>query len=162
MYVSVILGKGLLQEDINKAIGNVEMYGKIYMLGHLDNPFSFISKMNYYVLPSLHEGQPMVLLEALVLGKKVMASNIKPNIGVLGDNKYGLIANGTTPNALYDGLKALIQQPDFEKFDYVKYNEEALEDFYGLLDYVEYNEEIFEEDFYKLLDYAEYDEVVGI
>jgi len=129
-----ILGKGPLQSDIDRAIESEEMYGKIYMLGHLDNPFSFISKMDYYVLASVHEGQPMVLLEALILGKKIMASNIKPNIGVLGDNEYGLIAKGTTSEALYDGLKNLVKLPDFKRFDYIKYNQEAVSDFNRLID----------------------------
>ena len=124
-----ILGKGPLQIDIDKAIKSMEMSERISMLGHLDNPFAFISKMDYYVLASVHEGQPMVLLEALVLGKKIMASNIKPNIGVLGDNEYGLIANGTTIDALNKGLKNLMIQPDFKRFDYLKYNQEAIEDF---------------------------------
>ena len=129
-----ILGKGLLQSDINKAIGSVKMYGKIVMLGHLENPFAFIKKMDYFVLPSLFEGQPMVLLEALVLNKKIMASNIKPNIGVIGDNKYGLLTKGTTSEALYEGLKDLMNQSEFERFDYVKYNQAALEDFYKLIE----------------------------
>jgi len=129
-----ILGKGPLQIDIDEAIISVDMSGKITMLGHLDNPFAFISKMDYYVLASVHEGQPMVLLEALVLGKKILASNIKPNIGVLGDSEYGLIAAGTTSESLYDGLKKLMKQPDFKRFDYIKYNHEALKDFNRLIE----------------------------
>ena len=128
-----ILGKGPLQADINSAIESVEMDGKIYMLGHLDNPFAFINKMDYYVLASVHEGQPMVLLEALILRKKIMASNIKPNIGVLGDSVYGLIAGGTTPDALYEGLKNLMRQSGFKRFDYIKYNQEAIKDFNRLV-----------------------------
>ena len=129
-----ILGKGPLQAEIAKEIKSAEMLGEIVMLGHLENPFSFISKMDYLVFPSLHEGQSMVLLEALVLEKKIMASNIKPNIDVLGDSKYGLLSKGTTPEALYEGLRTIISKPAFERFDYVKYNHEALDDFYKLIE----------------------------
>ena len=128
-----ILGKGPLQEEIAKVTKDAKMLGQIVMLGHLDNPFSLISKMDYFVLPSLYEGQSMVLLEALVLRKKIMASNIKPNIDVLGYNTYGLLTKGKTPEALFEGLREIVNHSDFEQFDYVSYNQNALEDFYRLI-----------------------------
>jgi len=129
-----LLGKGPLQSDINKAIGSVEMYGKITMLGHLDNPFAFISKMDYYIFPSIYEGQGLGLLEALVLGKKAMASNIPTSVEMLGDNEYGVIAKGTTSEAFYEGLKNLVRQSEFRRFDYVKYNNKAIGDFNRLVE----------------------------
>gem|GEM_PF-1994164 len=129
-----ILGKGILQSDINKEVVRLKMLGKITMLGHLDNPFAFISKMDYFVFPSLYEGQGLALLEALVLGKKVMSSNIAASIEMLGTNEYGIIAKGTTPNALYEGLQELVKCSDFKQFDYVKYNQKAIEDFNRLVE----------------------------
>ena len=130
-----ILGEGPLQTLINNEITKTKMRGKIVMLGHLENASAFIKELDYFVFPSLHEGQPMSLLQALVLGKKIMASNIKPNIGVLGNNEYGLIANGTAAEELYLGLKNLVSyQSEFKNFDYVKYNQEAIDDFNSLLE----------------------------
>ena len=129
-----ILGEGPLQSAINKEVVDLKMLGKITMLGHFDNPFAFINKINYFVFPSLYEGQGLALLEALVLGKKAMASNTPASIEMLNDGEYGLIAKGTTPDALVDGLKALVKQLDFKRFDYVAYNKKAISDFNKLVE----------------------------
>lgn len=128
-----ILGKGPLQAEINKTIQQLKQQNYVVMLGHLDNPFAFINRMDYFVLPSLYEGQPMVLLEALTIGKPVMASNILPNIGVLGNSEYGVLAPGTSSDALLEGLFEVIKNQKFKTFNADRYNEQAIEDFYKLL-----------------------------
>jgi len=49
----------------------------VYFLGFQDNPFKFISKSTLFIFPSLWEGLPNVLVEALACGVPVVSSDCK-------------------------------------------------------------------------------------
>lgn len=127
-----ILGKGPLEPELVETIKVENMFGKVFLLGHIKNPFNFIKNADLFVLPSYYEGQPMVLLESMVLGMKILGSNIPANINVIGENEeYGFLTEGTEVDDIYNGLHRIYQfKGQFKKFDYVKYNKETIERFY--------------------------------
>ncbi|MDQ7862174.1 glycosyltransferase [Peribacillus frigoritolerans] len=86
-----ILGQGPLKEDLQAIIDELDLNHSIHLLGQLENPFSFMEKCDCFVLSSHYEGQPMVLLEAMTLGMKIMATDIVANRTVLENGKYGLL-----------------------------------------------------------------------
>lgn len=127
-----ILGKGPLASKLIQVVLEQQLEGVVILLGHINNPYRFMEKATYFVLPSLYEGQPMVLLEALTLGMKVLASNIPANINVLeADESYGLMTEGTTVEDVYNGLIRIVQHEEaFKVFDYEQYNQTAIQSFY--------------------------------
>lgn len=48
----------------------------IYFLGFQDNPFQFIAKSKILILPSHFEGLPNVLVESLIIGTPVIATDV--------------------------------------------------------------------------------------
>ena len=42
----------------------------------MSNPFSILKKCDYFILSSLYEGLPMSIMEALILDKPVICTNI--------------------------------------------------------------------------------------
>ena len=129
------LGKGPLQAELIEHIKELELDGKVILLGHISNPFEFMRLNDYFVLPSHYEGQPMVLLESLTIGLNILASNIPANINIIGaDEKYGLLTDGTEVDDIYNGIKkAYSFDGEFEPFDYEAYNREAINSFYNEL-----------------------------
>jgi CDP-glycerol glycerophosphotransferase len=127
-----LLGKGPLLPELMETIKANGVGKNVYLLGHIDGPFNFLKQTDLFILPSLYEGQPMVLLEALTLGMKLLVSNIPANIQVVGkDEKYGQLINGTSSEDIAAGLNRFVtDKPVFEKFDYQKYNAGAVESFY--------------------------------
>ena len=127
-----ILGMGPLKNDLVSQVHELNMEGKVILLGHIKSPFEFLKKIPYFVLPSFYEGQPMVLLEALTIGMNILASNIPANINVVGANEmYGLLTKGTSVAEIYEGLKRVSSyEGEFAVFDYLKYNQSAVENFY--------------------------------
>lgn len=127
-----ILGMGPLKDELVQQIQELKLEGKVILLGHLKKPFEFMEEMSYFVLPSLYEGQPMVLLEALTIGMKILASNIPANINVIGSNEeYGLLTKGTSVNDILNGLSRIVSfENKFKKFNYVDYNKQAMQSFY--------------------------------
>jgi len=73
--VLIIVGDGaerLRLEQMAKELGIKE---KVIFTGLTNNPFKYITKMDVFILPSLWEGFPNVLLEAMVCGVPVIASD---------------------------------------------------------------------------------------
>lgn len=126
------LGKGPMQAQLDERIEELALQDKVFLKGHMSDPFSYVSQADVFVLPSFYEGQPMVLLETLTLGMKILASNIPANIQVLGkDERYGMLTNGTTPEAIYEGMERIFNSDKhFDEFDYKEYNQTAIESFY--------------------------------
>lgn len=100
----LILGDGPLKSYLESLINELGLSQRIMLGGLRENPFPALKRADCFILPSNHEGQPMVLLESLALGKAIIASDIDGNRGVLKDG-YGELV----PNDI-DGLVAGIKK----------------------------------------------------
>ncbi|WP_236719632.1 glycosyltransferase [Neobacillus mesonae] len=125
-----IIGTGELKDELIAEIDSLQLQDKIHLVGQLDNPFPLIQDCDCFVLPSNHEGQPMVLLECLILNKPIIATDIPGNRSVL-ENGYGEIVENSI-NGLVSGMeKVMNEKPTYKVFDYRKYNKEAMNMFYN-------------------------------
>lgn len=75
-YRLVICGDGPLRSKLQAVISKHKMDRNIILAGHRDTVHALMGRTGLFVLPSLHEGQPIVLLEAAVLGTPCLGSNI--------------------------------------------------------------------------------------
>ena len=64
-----------INEELTKLINKRKVSGKVILTGNLSNPFSFIKECDCYIMPSLHEGQPMAILEARMLKMPIIVSD---------------------------------------------------------------------------------------
>ncbi len=71
----VILGDGPLRNDLQALIDKLDLNDSALMPGYQKNPFAWISKADLFVLPSLAEGFPNSLLEAMAVGRPVVAAD---------------------------------------------------------------------------------------
>lgn len=73
----VILGEGQLKDYLESLVNKLELEKDVHFFGFQNNPFQYISKSTIYVLPSLFEGFPNALPEAMACGLPVIASDCK-------------------------------------------------------------------------------------
>jgi glycosyltransferase involved in cell wall biosynthesis len=73
----VILGDGDLKPYFEELIVGYNLKNDVFLLGWQKNPFKFIAKAELFILPSLWEGLPMVLLEAMACGAPVISSDFR-------------------------------------------------------------------------------------
>ena len=69
-----MIGDGKDRKKIEKLIGKYKLENHITLLGNQKNPFSYVMKMDGFVLTSRYEGQGMVILEAQCLGLELFIS----------------------------------------------------------------------------------------
>ncbi|MCQ5454261.1 CDP-glycerol glycerophosphotransferase family protein [Bacillus paralicheniformis] len=129
-----ILGEGPLKKDLQQLITDLDLEEHAYLVGQLDNPFGFLKMCDCFVLSSHYEGQPMVLLEAMTLGMKILATDIVANRTVLENGKYGTLVEDSV-TGLEQGLVKVRTEPvdSSQSFDYIEYNKTAMNSFYKVL-----------------------------
>lgn len=73
----VVLGQGELEAYLKQLTVDLELEDDVYFLGFQKNPFKYIAKSTVYVFPSLYEGFPNALCEAMTCGIPVISADCK-------------------------------------------------------------------------------------
>lgn len=71
-----IIGQGELRNELEQLANNLKIDHKIKFLGFQSNPYPFIANSDLFMLSSDTEGYPLVVCEALCLGKPIISTNI--------------------------------------------------------------------------------------
>ncbi|MGA2192406.1 MAG: glycosyltransferase, partial [Nitrospirota bacterium] len=72
----VVVGDGPDKNALKAGIARAGLDSRFLFPGFKDDPLSYINAMDIFVLPSKREGLPRVILEAMLLGKPVVACRI--------------------------------------------------------------------------------------
>ena len=80
-YRLILIGVGDLEESIHKKVENLGIEEYVLFMGQVDKACRMLSIFDVFLLPSLYEGFPTVLLEAQANGLESVVSNtITPSI----------------------------------------------------------------------------------
>lgn len=124
-----IIGEGPLESDLKKLTYNLGLDKNVIFTGYLSNPYSLINECDCLVVSSNYEGQGLVILEGLVLGKPIIATDVTGVNSVLKEDLGLLVKNSV--EGLASGMNKFIHSGiEVKRFDYIKYNEEALKMYY--------------------------------
>jgi len=73
----LILGQGSLEQDLRRLIKQLGLESDVYLLKWQKNPFKFLAKAKAFVLPSLREGLPYGILEAMACNLPIISVDCK-------------------------------------------------------------------------------------
>ncbi len=123
----LILGEGALREQLERLIVRLGMKNKVFLLGFQANPYNFLKKADFFALSSEHEGQALVLAEAIILKRPILCTDFTCARDFLGEHdEYGLVVP-RGEEGIYQGLKRMLQSPlTFKEFDSEGYNQRLL------------------------------------
>ena len=71
----VMIGSGKLEDDFKKLAKRLNISEKVLFEGFQSNPYKYMYSADLVVLPSLHEGFALVLIEAMACGTTVLATD---------------------------------------------------------------------------------------
>lgn len=107
-----ILGIGPQKNEIEKFIKENRLSDSFTLLGYDINPYKYVSKSDLFVCSSLREGFSTAATEALIVGTPVCTVEVSGMKEMLGENnEYGVITENNE-DALYEGIKELLDSPD--------------------------------------------------
>jgi glycosyltransferase involved in cell wall biosynthesis len=108
----IFAGDGPLEQDLKKKTLEMGISENIIFLGWSDNLAKIISIYDIFVLPSLNEGMGRVLVEAMTLGKSIVASNIGGIPDLVINEKNGFLVHPKNPKELAKYIQVLLEDKD--------------------------------------------------
>ncbi len=108
----LLIGDGPLREELEDLAGELDLEKDVLFLGSRRDIPQLLAMVDLAVLPSLEEGFPNVVLEAMAAGKPVVATRVGgiPEAVVHGETGF-LIPPGDS-RALVDAIVELLSDPD--------------------------------------------------
>lgn len=106
----VILGEGRLRENLSRQAEELGISADLEMPGFVDNPYQYLSRASLFVLSSVFEGLPTVLIEALACGCPVVSTDCPSGPKeILEQGHFGTLVPMRDAHSL---AKAIIQTLD--------------------------------------------------
>lgn len=108
----VIVGDGPLFEEL-KAIVEFEKIEGIIFTGARADIEKIMPAADVFVLPSLSEGRPTVILEAMASGKPVVATNVG-GIPEIVNDEIGILVNPEDPVGLAESIDKILKNEEVQ------------------------------------------------
>lgn len=110
----IIVGDGPLRAELDAAVLRLDLSQFVTFLGRLPEAetLAAIARSDVLVLPSFMEGLPIVLMEAMALGKPVIATRVAGIPELVADGETGLLFTPSDWNELADRIALLVRDPD--------------------------------------------------
>jgi glycosyltransferase involved in cell wall biosynthesis len=109
-----IAGEGPLKNTLQESIYDLRMNEKIKLVG-FQKPESFLKKIDIFALPSIREGMPGALLEAMSHGIPVVATTAGGILEVIQNGKDGLLSEPQQPHAMAKNIQLMIENMQLRK-----------------------------------------------
>jgi glycosyltransferase involved in cell wall biosynthesis len=108
----LILGDGPQRAELQDLISELDLTDNIRLHGFVDNPLKFYAHADAFVLSSLVEGLPNVLVEAMMCGCTPVSTDCPTGPReVLQEGKYGYLVPVRDPEAMAAGINQALDKP---------------------------------------------------
>lgn len=99
-------------EMLRDLVARRDLERRVIFAGYRDSVRSVLAAMNVFVLPSLWEGFGLVLLEAMSVGKPIIASSVASIPEIVEDGVQGVLVPPRDPAALAEAIARLARSPE--------------------------------------------------
>ena len=107
------LGEGALESELRTLTVEHNLSDKVMFPGFCEDVFSVLLEADVFVLPSLHEGSPNALIEAMGIGMPCIASDVGGIRDLIENEKSGIRIPPQDSVALAEALHRMLTEPEF-------------------------------------------------
>lgn len=125
----LIAGQGPEKKLIQKEIDRYNLQDKVILTGFKSDIFSYINASDVFLLTSPKEGFSRVILEAMLMGKPVIAANSPGPMELIQNKETGFLFRAGNIKEIVDCLLMLISSPSLRKSMGEKGRKRAVENF---------------------------------
>ncbi|SHG98912.1 Glycosyltransferase involved in cell wall bisynthesis [Desulforamulus hydrothermalis Lam5 = DSM 18033] len=108
----LVVGDGPLADELKQEACELGLQGRVIFAGQRDDIAEIMALLDIFVLPSVTEGLPLTILEAMAAGKPVVATRVGGVPEAIVEGKTGLLVAPKDPEALAVALAELIGERD--------------------------------------------------
>ena len=104
----IIIGEGEQRAELEKIIVGNNLSGIVRLAGFIPDAKTLLAGADIFLLPSLKEGLPYVLLEAGAAGVPVVATNVCGIPDIIDDMQNGMLIRAKREKEIADALRYLL------------------------------------------------------
>ncbi len=108
----IIAGEGHERRRLEDQVDRLGLRECVRLLGHVEDMAGFMSAIDVFALPSLWEGLPHVVMEAMACGRPVVAARAGGADELVEEGATGHLVEPRSPTALAGALVRLLRRPD--------------------------------------------------
>ena len=106
--IFLALGEGQERKNLEAQIKKAGLENNFFLLGNIDQAYRYLKGFDIFVLPSVKEGLPYTLLEAMSAGLPIIATKVGGAPEIIKDNINGLLIEPKNSKQLTEALNKLI------------------------------------------------------
>ncbi|MBF0478524.1 MAG: glycosyltransferase family 4 protein [Candidatus Omnitrophica bacterium] len=107
----VLVGQGVEEIALKQLAKRLDIEQSVEFKSWVKDPYESIRAFDIYVMPSEREGCPNALLEAMMMARPVVASNIPGIDEIVRNGQDGILVNTADPQMFAEALIKLCQDP---------------------------------------------------
>lgn len=109
----VIMGEGPLREDLENLVRSKHLEEHVTLPGFIENPFAVMRQADLFVLSSVWEGLPNVLIQAMACGTPVVSTDCPSGPAeILENGKWGRLVPIGDAEALAEAMETTLKEKE--------------------------------------------------
>lgn len=113
--IFIIIGEGALRNELEQEIKKLDLEKKFFLVGSLSNAFKYLKVFDIFCLPSVKEGFPYTLLEAMAAGLPIITTLVGGTPEIITDEVNGLIVPKEKPRQIARAIEKILNNPEMQK-----------------------------------------------
>ena len=138
----LVIGDGRLRPQLEAQIKKLKIENKVILVGRITDAYKYLKAFDIFVLPSLKEGFPWVILEAMAAELPIVATNVGALLEIIENGKEGFLVEPKNSQALAEKIKWLLEHPQEAKIMGIQAKLKLIKEF-SLQKMVEETEKLF-------------------
>jgi len=118
--VLFIAGDGPMRRSLKKMIQNLHLEERVILCGSIKNVPSFLNNIDIFIQPSLYEGFPLSVIEAVAAQKPIIATNVGGVPEIVIDKETGILVDRNSIEGLARGIDRMLAMSKKQKSDLVQ------------------------------------------
>ncbi|MFZ5559397.1 MAG: glycosyltransferase family 4 protein [Patescibacteria group bacterium] len=114
-YKILIIGEGQERKKLENLIKKYNLEDVIILAGAIPDAYKYLKAFDIFVLPSVKEGFPWTILEAMAAEVPVIATEVGAIPEIIENNKNGILIEPKNPNDLAESIKRLINDKNLRE-----------------------------------------------
>lgn len=105
----LIVGEGNERKNLERMVKELGIKKNVIFTGFRKDVKEILQALDIFVLPSIREGQPIILLEAMAMGKPIVATDIEGVNETVVNGLTGILVPPKAPQALARAIVSLLK-----------------------------------------------------
>jgi glycosyltransferase involved in cell wall biosynthesis len=111
----LLVGEGSLRSTLEAQVSTLGIRNRVIFAGFQPDISAYLDAMDIVVLPSLHEGMPLVAIEAAAMAKPMVATAVDGTAEVVQHGTTGLLVPPAAPAPLAEAILTLLRRPELAR-----------------------------------------------